>query len=69
MMFWKRTRNLESEVGCLRADVNRLNGLYWKLYHKHDRLLAYFKLVEVEQQAAVLLEPKGGPERPEYDKQ
>lgn len=52
----------ESDMAYVRKDLDRLNDLYWNLYHKHERLMAHLGLIEQEK-SGVEIRTKGAPEQ------
>jgi hypothetical protein len=49
-------------MAYVRKDLDRLNDLYWNLYHKHERLMAHLGLIEQEK-SGVEIRTKGAPEQ------
>ena len=43
-----RTRDFDHEMADLRAEIKMLSERYWKLYHKHERLMTHLGLYEQE---------------------
>ena len=59
-----RTRDFDYEIADLRAELKIISEKYYKLYHKHERLMAYLGLYEHER-SGVEIRKKGDPERGE----
>ena len=56
-------RRLEREIDYAEKRHERLNNLYWDLWHKHERLLRHLGLKEERVPEVIELRTKGGPER------
>ena len=59
-----RTRDFDYEIADLRAELKILSEKYYRLYHKHERLMTHLGLYEQER-SGVEIRKKGGPERGE----
>lgn len=46
MFLRKRVKELEMEVQCLKSESERLRDDYWKMWHKHHRLMDHLGLYE-----------------------
>ena len=61
-----RTKDFDPEMADLRAELKMLSEKYYKLYHKHERLMTHLGLYEHERRG-VEIRKKGGPEQGEQE--
>ena len=56
-------KQYDYDISRLENDIDRLNNLYWDLYHKHDRLMNHLNLMEKQVNYTELVPIKGFPEK------